>query len=109
MSQPPDDGSLSTSQIGGAGGAGNATEEQLQSLRRAFVTAMRHLANADVLPIDEHGNVVADAESIPDPQELLDGVDLQLETALLLLRSQVLGKSIGRTSVMLEPEGIAGS
>ncbi|MFG0256472.1 MAG: S41 family peptidase [Phycisphaerales bacterium JB043] len=71
--------------------------------------ALRIRQDADVLPIDEHGNIVVDAESTPDPQDLLEGVDLQLETALLLLRSQVLGKSLGRTSVMLEPEGVAGS
>jgi C-terminal peptidase prc len=70
--------------------------------------ALRIRQDADVLPLDENGNVMADADSIPDPQELLEGVDLQLETALLLLRSQVLGRNLGRASVMLQPEAVAG-
>lgn len=47
--------------------------------------------DADVLPIDEFGNVIADAER-PDPDTLLtDGVDLQAQAAVLLLQAQVAG------------------
>ena len=49
--------------------------------------------DADVLPIDEFGNVIADAER-PDPDTLLtDGVDLQTQAAVLLLKAQVAGTS----------------
>ena len=44
--------------------------------------------DADVLPLDENGNIIEDAER-PDPNTLLtDGTDLQVETALVLLKSQ---------------------
>ena len=43
---------------------------------------------ADVLPLDENGAIIVDADR-PDPDSLLeDGVDLQVETALVLLQSQ---------------------
>lgn len=43
---------------------------------------------ADVLPLDENGNIIAEADR-PDPDTLLsDGIDLQVETALVLLQSQ---------------------
>lgn len=45
--------------------------------------------DADVLPLDENGNIIVDAER-PDPNTLLsDGTDLQVETALVLLQSRV--------------------
>ncbi len=44
--------------------------------------------DADVLPLDENGNIIEDAER-PDPNTLLtEGTDLQVETALILLKSQ---------------------
>jgi len=44
--------------------------------------------NADVLPLDEDGNIIEDADR-PDPNSLItDGTDLQVETALVLLQSQ---------------------
>ncbi|MEZ6243673.1 MAG: S41 family peptidase [Phycisphaerales bacterium] len=44
--------------------------------------------DADVLPIDENGEVIANAER-PDPDTLItDGIDLQVQTAVLLLDSQ---------------------
>ncbi len=44
--------------------------------------------SADVLPLDENGDIIADAER-PDPNTLLsEGTDLQVETALVLLQSQ---------------------
>ncbi len=43
---------------------------------------------ADVLPLDENGEIIADAER-PDPDTLItDGIDLQVQTALVLLESQ---------------------
>lgn len=44
---------------------------------------------ADVLPLDENGKIIEDAER-PDPNTLLsDGTDLQVETALVLLKARV--------------------
>ncbi len=49
--------------------------------------------DADVLPLDENGNIIADTER-PDPQTLLtEGTDLQVETALVLLKSQTEGQT----------------
>jgi carboxyl-terminal processing protease len=44
--------------------------------------------NADVLPLDENGQIIEDAER-PDPNTLItEGTDLQVETALVLLKSR---------------------
>lgn len=44
--------------------------------------------DADVLPMDQDGNVIQNAER-PDPNRLLtEGLDLQLEAAVVLLQSQ---------------------
>jgi len=59
--------------------------EMLPSQQEAALLLRR---NADVLPLDENGEIIADAER-PDPSTLLtDGTDLQVETALVLLKSQ---------------------
>ena len=43
--------------------------------------------SADVLPLDENGNIIVDAER-PDPNTLIsEGTDLQVHTALVLLKS----------------------
>jgi len=48
---------------------------------------------ADVLPLDEHGEIINNDER-PDPDTLLtDGIDLQVQTALVLLQSQAVGQS----------------
>lgn len=51
--------------------------------------------NADVIQIDEHGVEIADDENTRrDPQVLIDeGIDLQLNTALVLLKTQVATES----------------
>jgi len=44
--------------------------------------------DADVLPLDENGKIIEDAER-PDPNTLItEGTDLQVNTALVLLKSQ---------------------
>ena len=49
--------------------------------------------DADVLPLDENGNIIQDAER-PDPNTLItDGTDLQVNTALVLLKSQTRSSS----------------
>jgi len=48
--------------------------------------------NADVLPLDENGKLIATAESKADPDDLIaKGLDLQLNAAVVLLQSQTLG------------------
>lgn len=56
--------------------------------------SLRLRQDADVIELDENGAPIADADR-PDPRELLTkGIDPQLETALLLLRSKVYGELI---------------
>ncbi len=51
---------------------------------------------ADALPQDDKGNVDPDPSKRPDVTKLLtDGVDPQLETALLILQARALGATIG--------------
>lgn len=52
--------------------------------------ALKLRQDADVLPIDEKGNVITDSKTPrPDPQKLLDdGLDLQLQTALAILQAE---------------------
>jgi carboxyl-terminal processing protease len=48
--------------------------------------------DADVLPLDENGEIIEDADR-PDPNSLItDGTDLQVETALVLLQTQAASK-----------------
>ncbi len=57
--------------------------------------------DADVLPLDEHGNIIEDADR-PDPNSLItDGTDLQVETALVLLQTQTASK-IGESTTMID-------
>jgi carboxyl-terminal processing protease len=56
--------------------------------------SLRLRQDADVIELDENGAPIADADR-PDPADLLnEGIDPQLETALLLLRSKVYGEKI---------------
>lgn len=69
--------------------------EMLPSQQQAAVMLRR---TADVFPIDQDGNVIENAER-PDPSTLIsDGIDLQVQTALVLLQSQVDG-SIAKTTM----------
>ncbi len=63
----------------------------VEMLPKQTVDALLLRRNADVIPMDEKGQVVADASKPrPDPQDLLaKGLDLQLETALLLMRGRI--------------------
>ena len=59
--------------------------EMLPSQQEAALLLRR---DADVLPLDEKGRVIADAPR-PDPETLLtEGIDLQVQTALVLLQTQ---------------------
>ena len=47
--------------------------------------------DSDVLPLDQNGNIMPNADR-PDPDTLItDGIDLQVQTALVLLQTQTLG------------------
>jgi carboxyl-terminal processing protease len=51
---------------------------------------------ADVLPINEQGEVVQGDEPAPDPERLLtEGLDLQLQTALMLLQTKAVAQEVG--------------
>jgi len=55
--------------------------------------------SADVLPIDENGNVKDDPDR-PDPNTLIsDGMDLQLHTALVILKSEAVEQNQMRQSM----------
>lgn len=54
--------------------------------------------DADVLPMDQDGKIVADADR-PDPNRLLnEGMDLQLQAAVILLQSQQAPAIVSRMS-----------
>lgn len=66
---------------------------KVEMLPDQIAKALEIRQNADVMPIDETGKVVVGAEAPPDPRTLItDGVDLQLQTALVLLQSQIPGR-----------------
>lgn len=68
--------------------------------------ALRIRQDADVLPIDEKGEVVLNAEG-HDPTVLLsEGIDMQLESALLLLQSQSVAKRHG-VAMLVPAKGVA--
>lgn len=69
---------------------------RVEMLPEQEVDALKLRQDADVLPIDETGKIVVSATPPPDPQKLItDGVDLQLQHALLLLQTRVAAKSNG--------------
>lgn len=62
----------------------------VEMLPDAIDEALKLRLDADVLPIDQNGQIIVDAKAPrPDPQRLLDeGLDLQLQTALVLLKTR---------------------
>jgi carboxyl-terminal processing protease len=66
---------------------------KVEMLPDQIADAIKLRQDADVLVIDETNQVVKGGEPAPDPTKLItDGIDLQLQTALVLLQSQVVGK-----------------
>ncbi len=56
--------------------------------------ALRLRQDADVLPVDERGQVVESKTPRPDPQKILDdGLDLQLQHALAILQARALASA----------------
>ncbi len=55
---------------------------------------------ADVIPLDEQGNQVADSSERPDVMRLLnEGIDPQLEMALLILQARALADNVAANEV----------
>lgn len=77
---------------------GISPDVAIEMLPKQSIDALILRRDADVLPMDENGNVIQTAE-MPDPDRLLkEGLDLQLEAALVLLQSQQAPAVVARMS-----------
>ena len=67
----------------------------VEMLPKQTADALNLRRNADIIPLDEHGAVKESAvQAAPDPDDLITkGVDLQLETALMLLRAKAVASA----------------
>ncbi|MGE3109231.1 MAG: S41 family peptidase [Phycisphaerales bacterium] len=73
---------------------------KINMLPDQIADAIKLRQDADVLPIDETGKVMKDAPAPPDPSKLLaDGIDLQLQTALVVLQAQAVSQNSPRASL----------
>lgn len=73
---------------------------KINMLPDQIADAIKLRQDADVLPIDETGQVVKNAVPPPDPTKLLtDGIDLQLQTALVVLQAQAVSQGSPRASL----------
>lgn len=61
----------------------------VQMLPKQFIESYEIRQNADVVEFDDRGNLVARPDTVDPIDLILKGLDPQLETALLLLQSQV--------------------
>ena len=81
---------------------GVAPDVAVEVLPAQVGEALELRQNADIVEFDERGRVVADAER-PNPDDLLlEGIDPQLETAILLLKSRVAGEREARRAAASE-------
>jgi hypothetical protein len=63
----------------------------VEMLPEQITDSLKLRMDADVVAIDETGQIVKNAPPPPDPKKLIDdGLDLQLQTALVLLQSQAI-------------------
>jgi C-terminal processing protease CtpA/Prc len=93
----------------GAATWGVEPDVAVDMLPKQMEDALALRQDADVLAVDEAGNVVNN-DTRPDPEKLLaDGIDPQLEVALLLLRTQILGRMSGQALLMPEAPANHGS
>jgi len=84
----------------GAKSGGIDSHIRVDMLPDQIADAIKLRQDADVVTIDETGLPVKDAAAPPDPMKLItDGIDLQLETALVVLQSQAVGLSSPRASL----------
>jgi len=68
---------------------GVAPDVEIDMLPAQIAESITLRQNADVMPLDEHGEVLG-ADDRPDPATLItEGADLQLHAALLLLQARV--------------------
>lgn len=73
---------------------------EIRALPSELSDAIELRMEADILAIDEKGRVDPDAEAPPDPTRLLtDGLDPQLETALLLLQTRAVAAKAGDIAI----------
>lgn len=69
---------------------------KVEMLPKQTADALNLRRNADVVPLDEHGLIKTNADKAPDPDDLIaKGVDLQLETGLMLLRAKAVASAAG--------------
>lgn len=74
----------------GAKNWGVEPDLRVEMLPKQTEKALNIRRNSDVRPINEKGEVIELAGGTPDPEDLITkGIDLQLETALVLLRAKV--------------------
>ncbi|MBY0263378.1 MAG: hypothetical protein K2Q20_13605, partial [Phycisphaerales bacterium] len=68
---------------------------KVEMLPEVVSDALKLRQDADVLPIDQDGKVIVDPKTpAPSPDKLItDGLDVQLQTALVLLKAKVVGQS----------------
>lgn len=70
-----------------------------------IIEALRVRQDADVVPLDDSGKPVA-MDKVPDPSILItDGLDLQLQTAMVLLQTQV-SQVRAHRAVLNEPPAV---
>ncbi|MDX2118882.1 MAG: S41 family peptidase [Planctomycetota bacterium] len=80
----------------------------VEMLPKQVADALTIRKNADVLALDGAGNIVPNSSASANPDDLLSkGTDLQLETALLLIKSQVPPKGIEQARANEEPKETA--
>ena len=63
--------------------------------------ALKLRQDADVLPIDEKGHIIANPKTpTPDPRKLLDdGLDVQLQAALVILQAEAVAHNQAQARV----------
>ncbi|MBX3351375.1 MAG: PDZ domain-containing protein [Phycisphaeraceae bacterium] len=77
----------------GADGWGVAPDIEVKMLPKQVGNALELRQDADIVEFDGRGKPVL-SDNRPDPKRLLsEGIDPQLETALLLLKSRILGQT----------------
>ncbi|VAX38769.1 Carboxyl-terminal protease, partial [hydrothermal vent metagenome] len=80
------------------------TVDMLPSQNEEAITLRR---NADVLPLDENGEIVVTDEPQANPDDLLtQGIDLQLEAAVVLLKSRAAGQAQARAAGQSTDSGV---
>ncbi len=86
----------------GGGDHGVAPDIEIEMLPVQIADSITLRQNADVMPLDEHGQVL-ETEERPDPDTLItEGTDLQLHAALLLLQARAMAQA-GAYAMLPQP------